>query len=553
MAKQIKFSDDVRQKMFKWIETVAKTVIVTMGPKGRNVVLDKGFWSPQITNDGVTIAKEIELEDRFENMGAELVKEAAEKTNTLAGDGTTTATLLTYAMAKEGLRYIRNGVNAVELKNGMKKAWDLIRKELEKNTKKISEKEEVEQVATISGQDSEVGKIIAEAMEKVGNNGVITVEEGQTFWLEVELTEGMQFDQGYISPYMVSNGEKMIAEIRDASILITDQKITSMKDLLPLLEELVGTGRKELVIIAEEMDGEALTTIILNKLKWVLNILAIKAPWFWDRKKEMLKDIAVLTGANIITSELGMKLENAGLVDLGKAKNVISSKDKTTIIGGEWEKENIDSRIIEIKNAIENTDSSYDKEKLQERLAKLAGGVAVIKVGAASEVEMKEKKLRIEDALNATRAAVEEGVVAGGWIALLKASKSLENVDLWNEDQNIGLVIVKQSLSYPIKQIVENAGKEGSVVINKVLENTDVNFGYDANNDIYVNMLEAWIIDPKKVERVALEEAISLAGMFLTTEAGVTDIPKKDDGGCNGSCHAQGGGMWGMGWGMWMY
>ncbi len=553
MAKQIKFSDDVRQKMFKWIETVAKTVIVTMGPKGRNVVLDKGFWSPQITNDGVTIAKEIELEDRFENMGAELVKEAAEKTNTLAGDGTTTATLLTYAMAKEGLRYIRNGVNAVELKNGMKKAWDIIRKELEKNTKKISEKEEVEQVATISGQDSEVGKIIAEAMEKVGNNGVITVEEGQTFWLEVELTEGMQFDQGYISPYMVSNGEKMIAEIRDASILITDQKITSMKDLLPLLEELVGTGRKELVIIAEEMDGEALTTIILNKLKWVLNILAIKAPWFWDRKKEMLKDIAVLTGANIITSELGMKLENAGLVDLGKAKNVISSKDKTTIIGGEWEKENIDSRIVEIKNTIENTDSSYDKEKLQERLAKLAGGVAVIKVGAASEVEMKEKKLRIEDALNATRAAVEEGVVAGGWIALLKASKSLENVDLWNEDQNIGLVIVKQSLSYPIKQIVENAGKDGAVVINKVLENTDVNFWYDANNDIYVNMLDAWIIDPKKVERVALEEAISLAGMFLTTEAGVTDIPKKDDGGCSGACHAGGGGMWGMGWGMWMY
>lgn len=552
MAKQIKFSDDVRQKMFKWIETVAKTVIVTMGPKGRNVVLDKGFWSPQITNDGVTIAKEIELEDRFENMGAELVKEAAEKTNTLAGDGTTTATLLTYAMAKEGLRYIRNGVNAVELKNGMKKAWNLIRKELEKNTKKISEKEEVEQVATISGQDSEVGKIIAEAMEKVGNNGVITVEEGQTFWLEVELTEGMQFDQGYISPYMVSNGEKMIAEIKDASILITDQKITSMKDLLPLLEELVGTGRKELVIIAEDMDGEALTTIILNKLKWVLNILAIKAPWFWDRKKEMMKDIAILTGANIITSELGMKLENAGIVDLGKAKNVISSKDKTTIIWGEGEKENIDSRIIEIKNAIENTDSSYDKEKLQERLAKLAGGVAVIKVGAASEVEMKEKKLRIEDALNATRAAVEEGVVAGGWIALLKASKSLENIDLWNEDQNIGLTIVKQSLSYPIKQIVENAGKEGSVVINKVLENTDINYWYDANNDNFVNMLEAWIIDPKKVERVALEEAISLAWMFLTTEAWVTDIPKKDDGGCNGACHAWGAWMGWM-WGMWMY
>ncbi|NUJ97920.1 chaperonin GroEL [Candidatus Gracilibacteria bacterium] len=552
MAKQIKFSDDVRQKMFKGIETVAKTVIVTMGPKGRNVVLDKGFGSPQITNDGVTIAKEIELEDKFENMGAELVKEAAEKTNTLAGDGTTTATLLTYAMAKEGLRYIRNGINAVELKNGMKKAGEIINKELEKNTKKITEKEEIEQVATISGQDSEVGKIIAEAMEKVGNNGVITVEEGQTFGLEVELTEGMQFDQGYISPYMVSNGEKMIAEIKDAYVFITDQKITSMKDLLPLLEELVGSGKKELVIIADDMDGEALTTIILNKLKGVLNILAIKAPGFGDRKKEMLKDIAVLTGANIITSELGMKIENASFADLGKAKNVISSKDKTTIIGGEGEKEDIDNRIAEIKNAIENTDSSYDKEKLQERLAKLAGGVAVIKVGAASEVEMKEKKLRIEDALNATRAAVEEGVVAGGGIALLKASRSLENIDVGNEDQNIGIAIVKQSLSYPIKQIVENAGKEGSVVINKVLENGNVNFGYDANNDTFVDMLEIGIIDPKKVERIALQEAISLAGMFLTTEAAVCDIPKKDDGGCNGSCHAGGAGMGGMG-GMGMY
>ncbi len=552
MAKQIKFSDDVRQKMFKWIETVAKTVIVTMGPKGRNVVLDKGFWSPQITNDGVTIAKEIELEDKFENMWAELVKEAAEKTNTLAWDGTTTATLLTYAMAKEGLRYIRNGINAVELKNGMKKAWEIINKELEKNTKKITEKEEIEQVATISWQDSEVGKIIAEAMEKVGNNGVITVEEWQTFGLEVELTEWMQFDQGYISPYMVSNGEKMIAEIKDAYVFITDQKITSMKDLLPLLEELVGSGKKELVIIADDMDGEALTTIILNKLKWVLNILAIKAPWFWDRKKEMLKDIAVLTWANIITSELGMKIENASFADLWKAKNVISSKDKTTIIWGEWEKEDIDNRIAEIKNAIENTDSSYDKEKLQERLAKLAWGVAVIKVGAASEVEMKEKKLRIEDALNATRAAVEEGVVAGWWIALLKASRSLENIDVWNEDQNIWIAIVKQSLSYPIKQIVENAGKEGSVVINKVLENGNVNFWYDANNDTFVDMLEIWIIDPKKVERIALQEAISLAWMFLTTEAAVCDIPKKDDGGCNGACHAGGAGMWGMGW-MWMY
>ncbi len=378
------------------------------------MILDKGFGAPQVTNDGVTIAKEIELEDKFENMGAELVKEAAEKTNTLAGDGTTTATLLTYALAKEGLRSIKSGVNAVELKNGMRKAGELVSEALEKNAKKISSKDEIAQVATISAQDSEVGGIIAEAMEKVGNDGVISVEEGQTFGLEVEITEGMQFDQGYMSPYMVSNTDKMIAEMRDAPILLTDKKISSMKDLLPLLEQLVGSGKKDLVIIADDIDGEALTTIILNKLKGVLNVLGVKAPGFGDKKQDMLKDIAILTGGTVISDELGMKLENITLDELGNAQSVISTQETTTIIGGAGNPADIQARVTELKALYENTSSSYDQEKIAQRIAKLSGGVAVIKVGAASEVEMKEKKLRIEDALNATRAAVEEGVVAGG-------------------------------------------------------------------------------------------------------------------------------------------
>ncbi len=548
MSKQIKFSDDARQKIFSWIEKVAKVVTVTMWPKWRNVILDKWFWSPQVTNDWVTIAKEIDLEDKFESLWAELVKEAAEKTNKLAWDGTTTATLLTYALAKEWLRYIKNWVNSVELKNGMKKAWAKINEELVKNAKIISTKEEIAQVATISAQDEEVGKIIADAMEKVWNNWVITVEEGQTFGMEVEVTDGMQFDQGYVSPYMVTNTEKMESSIKDAPILITDSKISSMKDLLPVLEQLVQSGRKDLVIIADDVDWEALTTIILNKLKWVLNILAIKAPWFGDRKKEMLKDIAVLTWANVITGELGLKLENASLEDLWHADNVVASKDKTIIVWWQWEWRDIMDRVSQIRQEIENSSSDYDKEKLMERLAKLSWGVAVIKVWAASEVEMKEKKLRIEDALNATRAAVEEWVVAWGWVALLKASKVLENLDLWNEDQNTWVSIVKQALSYPIRQIVENAWKEWSVVINKIVEEKSVNFGYNAANDTYVDMISSWIIDPKKVERVALEEAISLAWMFLTTEAAVTELPKKD-GWCSGAwAHDHWGGMW---W-MWM-
>lgn len=546
MSKQIKYWDELRAKMFAGIEAVAKTVTLTMWPKWRNVILDKWYGIPQVTNDWVTIAREIELEDKFESLGAELVKEAASKTNDIAWDGTTTATLLTYALAKEWLREIRTGINAIELKNGMRKAGGEVIKELDTISKKITTPEEIAQVATLSAQDSEVWEIIAKAMEKVGNNGVISVEEGQTFGLELEVTEWMEFDTWYISPYMITNGEKMTSEFRDAKILITDQKISSMKDLVPLLEQLLGEWRKDLVIIAEDIDGEALTTIILNKLKWVLNILGIKAPGFGDKKKEILRDIAILTGANIITSELGMKLENASMSDLWGAKNVISEKWKTTIIGGAGMESDIQSRVVELRKAIENTSSNYDKEKLQERLAKLDGWVAVIKVGAASEVEMKEKKLRIEDALNATRAAVEEWVVAWGGVALLKASKVLENIDFWNIDQNIGARIVKNALSYPLKQIVENAGKEPSVITNKVLENSSANFGYDAARDTYVDMIESGIIDPKKVERVALEEAISLAGMFLTTESWVVELPKKEPENHHG--------MW-MWWmpGMWMY
>ena len=529
MSKQIIFWDDTRAKIFKWIEMVAKTVIVTMWPKWRNVILDKWYGTPIVTNDWVTIAREVELEDKFENMWAALVKEAANKTNEIAWDGTTTATLLTYALAREGLRNIRTWVNAVELKNGMRKASVVIAGELEKNSKTISTKSEIAQVASISAQDSEVGDIIAEAMDRVGKNWVISVEDGQTFGLSVDLTEWMQFDQGYISPYMLTNGEKMISEMRDAPILITDEKLSNMKDILPLLEQLLWSGRKDLVIIADDVDGEALTTIILNRMKWVLNVLAVKAPGFGDRKKEMLKDIAILTWATVITKDLWLKFEHASMEHLWRAKSVTISKDKTTIIGWEWDKGEIDSRVREISIQISNTKSEFDKEKLAERLAKLAGWVAVIKVGAASEVEMKEKKLRIEDALNATRAAVEEWVVAGGWVALLKAAKALEWINFWNEDQNIGAQIVARALSYPIKTIAENAWKEGSVIVSQVLSNSDINYGYDAASDEFKNMLEAWIIDPKKVERVALEQAVSLAWMFLTTEVAVCDIPKKEE------------------------
>ncbi len=545
MPKEIKYSDDARNAMFSGIEQVNKTVSVTMWPRGRNVVFDRGFGAPQVTNDGATIAREIELEDKFENMGAELVKQAAERTNTLAGDGTTTATLLTYALAKEGLEKIQSGVNAVELKNGMKNAGDLVIAELEKNSMTISTKEEISQVASISAQDDSVGDIIAQAMEKVGNDGVISVEEGQTFEMEVDITEGMQFEQGYMSPYMVSNTDKMIAEIKDAPILITDKKISNMKEFLPLLEQLVNSGKKDLVIIAEDIEWEALTTIILNKLKGVLNVLGIKAPGFGDKKKDMLKDIAILTGATVVAEELGMKIENMSLDELGAAKNIVSTQDTTTIIWGFGESEDIESRVSELKTQYANTESKYDKEKLSERIAKLAGWVAVIKVGAVSEVEMKEKKLRIEDALNATRAAVAEWVVAWGGIALLRASKVLQWVDLWSTDQNVGAAIVMQALSYPLKQIVQNTGRDDQLVMKELLSQDDINYGYDAAQEEFVDMIEAGIIDPKKVERIALQEAISLAGMFLTTEAAITDIPGKWD---NTPAMPPMGWMWGMPW-----
>lgn len=436
-TKHIHFGDEARLKMFNGVEKVAKTVTATIGPKGRNVIFSKGYGAPQITNDGVTIAKEIELEDKIENMGAELVKEAASRTNDAAGDGTTTATLLTYAMIKEGLREIRSGINAIELKNGMKKAGEAVVQELVRNAKMISTKEEIAQVATISAQDSEVGNIISDAMNKVGKNGVITIEGGQTLGLTVELTEGMKFDNGYISPYMVTEKDKMEARFNDAHLLITDKKISNFKDILPILESLTKTGKRDIVIIADDVDGDALTGIVFNKLQGVLNVLAVKSPGFGDRKKEILKDLAILTGATVITDELGLKLEMATLEHLGRAKTVIAKKDSTTIIGGLGDTSSITARVVEIQRQIESTESDYDREKLQERLAKLAGGIAVIKVGAASEVEMKEKKLRIEDALNATKAAVEEGIVSGGGVALLRASAILADIKFGNRDQEI--------------------------------------------------------------------------------------------------------------------
>lgn len=528
MAKQIHFSDDARMKMFAGMEQIAKTVVATIGPKGRNVIFSKGYGAPQVTNDGVTIAKEIELEDKIENMGAELVKEAASKTNDAAGDGTTTATLLTYAMAREGLREIRSGLNAIELKNGMKRAGAAVVEELARNSKDIATKEEIAQVATISAQDAEVGAIISEAMEKVGKDGVITVEEGQTFGLSVEVTEGMKFDNGYISPYMITEAEKMEARVSDAMILVTDKKLSSMKDILPLLEQLAQSGKRDLVIIADDVDGDALPGIILNRLKGVFSILAVKAPGFGDKKKDMLQDIAILTGATVISDTIGYKLEDAGMAHLGRAKTVVSRKDSTTVIGGMGDRDLIGRRVQEIRVQMDQTKSDYDREKLAERLAKLAGGIAVIKVGAASEVEMKEKKLRIEDALNATKAAVEEGIVAGGGVALLKASRVLADMKFDNADQKIGAEIVARALAYPVRQIAENAGKEGAVVVDHIRSNADANYGYDAAKDVFTDMIKSGIIDPKKVARTALENAISISGMFLTTEAVIVDIPKPE-------------------------
>lgn len=528
MSKKINFSDDARQALLRGVHKLNDAVRITMGPKGRNVVLEKKYGGPMITNDGVTIAKEIELKDPEENMGAQLVREVATKTNDVAGDGTTTATVLAAALLEEGIRYIVSGVNPIMLKRGIDKAVIKVVEKLDEMSKEVKSKEEVEQVATISAQDSEVGAVIAALMDKVGHEGVITVEESQTFGIDKEVVEGMQFDNGYISPYMITDTSRMEAVYQDAKILITDKKISSIKDILPLLEQLVETGgKKELVIIAEDVDGDALQTIVLNRLRGTFNILAVKAPAFGERRKAMLKDIAALTGATVISDELGLKLESATMKDLGEARKIIAEKDKTVIVEGKGDKAGVDARINEIKVELDKTKSDFDKEKLAERLAKLSGGVGIIKVGAATEVELKEKKMRIEDALNATKAAVKEGIVAGGGSALLHAVSALNDFK-GDSDEMLGAKLVSAILSKPLWQIAENAGKKGDVVVSNVLlQSKGHEWGYDAVTDQIVDMFEAGIVDPKMVTRSALQNAASVAGIVLTTGATVSDIPEE--------------------------
>lgn len=529
MAKQMQFGDEARQKLLEGIEKLAKAVKVTLGPKGRNVVLSKSYGAPLITNDGVTIAKEIELEDPYENMGAQMIKEASSRTNDAAGDGTTTATLLAESIIKEGLRNLKDGANPVVLKRGMLKAAHTVSAALAEMAIQVGDsKDKIEQVATISAQDPEVGKLIAEIMEMVGNDGVIKVEESQTMGLEKDVVTGMQFDNGYISPYFVTDPQRMEAAYDDAKILITDKKISSVQEILPILEKVAGTGKKELIVIAEDVDGEALATLVLNKLRGVFNILAVKAPGFGDRRKEMLKDIAVLTGGTVVSSDLGMTLENVELSDLGEARKFVSDKDNTTIIEGKGKKEDVENRVAEIKLALANSTSDYDSEKLKERIAKLSGGVGVIKVGAATEVELKEQKLRIEDALNATRAAVMEGIVPGGGVALIRTISALEELEGKVEgDEKTGVTIVKNVLSAPLHQIAENAGKSGSKIVDKVMAEKGPN-GYDAASDNMVDMVKEGIIDPAMVVRSAIENSVSVAAIFLTMEAAVCDIPKDE-------------------------
>lgn len=541
MAKQIVFNDDARQKLFAGVQKLADAVRITMGPKGLNVALGKKFGGPTITNDGVTIAKDIELPDEYEDMGAQMVKEAATKTNDVAGDGTTTATVLAYAIIKEGLRNVTAGANPMQLKAGIDKAVAKVVKALDEMKKDVTSKEEIAQVATISAQNPEVGKLIAEVMDMVGKDGVITVEESQTMGLDKEVVEGMQFDNGYISPYMATDPTRMEAVYENAQILITDKKISSIQDILPLLEKLAQSGRKELVIIAEDIDGEALATLVVNKLRGTFNVLAIKAPAFGDRRKEMLKDIAALTGGRVISEEVGLKLESADLGDLGEARKVVSSKENTTIVEGKGNQNEIEARIAQIKQAMDATSSDFDREKLQERLAKLSGGVAIIKVGAATEVELKEKKHRIEDALSATKAAVDEGIVAGGGVALLQASKVLEEVS-GDNDEVTGMHIVRRALEAPVSQIAQNAGVDGAVIVNEVKKLKD-GHGYDAAKGEFVDMIKSGIVDPKKVTRSALQNAASIAAIFLTMGAAVTDI-KEDE---KSAMPAMPGGMGGMG------
>lgn len=527
MAKEIKFSEDTRKALAAGVNKLADTVKVTMGPKGRNVILDKKFGTPFITNDGVTIAKEIELEDRFENMGAQLVKEVAVKTNDIAGDGTTTATVLAQAIIREGLKNVTAGSNPVLLRKGIQKAVEVAVEQLKAHSKDISTKEEISQVASVSSGDEEVGKLLAEAMEIVGKDGVITVEESKTMHTELDAVEGMQFDRGFVSAYMVTDVDKMEAVLDNPYILITDKKISNIQEILPILEQIVQQGRK-LLIIADDVEGEALSTLVVNKLRGTFDVVAVKAPGFGDRRKDMLGDIATLTGAQVISDELGYDLKDTELYMLGNAASVKVTKEATTIVGGAGFKEAIDERINQIRYQIDQTTSDFDREKLQERLAKLAGGVAVVRVGAATEVEMKEKKLRIEDALNATKAAVEEGIVAGGGTALVSVIPAVEElVNSLEGEEKLGANIIRKALEEPLRQIAINAGLEGAVIVKNVMD-ADLHVGFDALNEEYVNMIEAGIVDPTKVSRTALQNAASIAGVFLTTEAAVADIPEKE-------------------------
>jgi chaperonin GroEL len=540
-AKDVKFSSDARERMLRGVDILANAVKVTLGPKGRNVVIDKSFGAPRITKDGVTVAKEIELSDKFENMGAQMVREVASKTNDLAGDGTTTACVLAQAIVKEGCKAVAAGLNPMDLKRGIDLAVEAVVKDVQSKSKKVSTNEEIAQVGTISANgETEIGEIIARAMQKVGNEGVITVEEAKSLDTELEVVEGMQFDRGYLSPYFVTNAEKMVAELESPFILIHEKKLTGLQALLPVLEAVVQSS-KPLVIIAEDVEGEALATLVVNKLRGGLKVAAVKAPGFGDRRKAMLEDIAILTNGQLISEDLGIKLENVTLEMLGKAKRVVITKEDTTIVDGSGGKEDIQGRIAQIRAQIEDTTSDYDKEKLQERLAKLAGGVALVRVGGATEVEVKERKDRVDDAMHATRAAVEEGIVPGGGVTLLHAIRALDGVKTANNDQKVGVDIVRKALQSPVRQIAENSGVDGSIIVGKLLDAKDPNWGYDAQKGEFTDLIKAGIVDPTKVVRISLQDAASIAGLLITTEAMIAEKPEKK------SPPMPGGGMGGMG------
>lgn len=527
-AKEVKFHSDAREKMLAGVDILANAVKVTLGPKGRNVVIDKSYGAPRITKDGVTVAKEVELEDKFENMGAQMVREVASKTSDIAGDGTTTATVLAQAIVKEGAKAVASGMNPMDLKRGIDKAVEAVVEELKRNARKVTKNDEISQVGTISANgDSEIGRFLAEAMEKVGNEGVITVEEAKTAVTELEVVEGMQFDRGYLSPYFVTNPDKMRVELEEPYILIHEKKLSNLQALLPVLEAVVQSG-KPLLIIAEDVEGEALATLVVNKLRGGLKVAAVKAPGFGDRRKAMLEDIAILTGGTAVSEDLGIKLENVTLTMLGRAKKVVVEKENTTIVDGAGSKTEIQGRVAQIKAQIEETTSDYDREKLQERLAKLAGGVAVIRVGGSTEVEVKERKDRVDDAMHATRAAVEEGVLPGGGVALLRAVKALDSVQTENADQTHGIGIVRRAIEAPVRQIAENAGAEGSIIVGKLRETTDFGYGWNAQTNEFGDLYDQGVIDPVKVVRTALQDAASIAGLLITTEAMVAEKPKKD-------------------------